>query len=59
MEEDLLVRTLMPYHDGGWRFKVEGIGFEGTLQIELDWVPEDGPPVPLDPRPRAAGPVPV
>ena len=45
----------MRYEDGGWRFEVDGTGFKGTLQIELDWVPEDGPPVALDPRPRAAG----
>ena len=47
----------MRYQDGGWRFEIDGTGFEGTLQIELDWVPEDGAPVALDPRMRAAGPV--
>jgi hypothetical protein len=56
---DESVKPPLPYVDGGWRFKVEGTGFEGTLQIELDWVPEDGRPSALDPRPRAAGAVPV
>jgi PGAP1-like protein len=56
---DESVKPPMPYQNGGWHFEVEGTGFEGTLQIELDWVPEDGPPVALDPRPKAAGPVPV
>jgi hypothetical protein len=48
----------LPYRDGGWRFKAVGTGFEGTFQIELDAVPEDGQPVALEPRPKA-GPVPV
>jgi hypothetical protein len=30
-----------------WEFRVAGTGFEATLGIELDWVPEDGPCVPL------------
>ena len=58
-ETDESVKPPLPYEDGGWRFEVDGTGFKGTLQIELDWVPEDGPPVALDPRPRAAGSVPV
>ena len=58
-ETDESVKPRLPYEDGGWRFKVIGTGFEGTFQIELDWVPEDGPPVALDARPIPAGPVPV
>jgi hypothetical protein len=58
-DTDESVKPPMHYQDGGWRFEVSGTGFEGTLQIELDWVPEDGPPVALDPRLRAAGPVSV
>ena len=58
-ETDESVKPPLPYQDGGWRFRVEGTGFEGTLQIELDRVPEDGRPVALDPRPSPAGPVPV
>lgn len=33
--------------NGGWEFEVEGTGFEGTLRIELDEVPPDGRPQPL------------
>ena len=58
-ETDESVKPPLPYRDGGWRFKVEGTGFEGTLQIELDHVPEDGQPVALDARPIPAGPLPV
>jgi hypothetical protein len=56
---DRSAKPPLPYEAGGWRFKVEGTGFEGTLQIELDQVPEAGQPVALEPRPTAAGPVPV
>jgi len=56
---DRSVKPPLPYEDGGWRFKVEGTGFAGTLQIELDHVPEGGQPVALDARPIPAGPVPV
>ena len=59
LEGDPFCKPPLPYRDGGWRFKIEGTGFEGTLQIELDWVPEDGPPRALDPRPTAAGPTSV
>jgi alpha-beta hydrolase superfamily lysophospholipase len=31
----------------GWSFVVSGTGFEGTLGVEMDHVPQDGPPVPL------------
>jgi hypothetical protein len=31
----------------GWQFHVNGTGFEGKFQIELDSVPEDGYPVPV------------
>lgn len=58
-EQDLLARTPMPGHDGGWRFEVKGTGFEGTFRIELDWVPEEGHPVPLEPRQTPAEPVPA
>jgi hypothetical protein len=49
----------MRYQDGGWRFEVGGTGFEGTLRIELDWVPEDGHPVALEPGRAAAKIIPV
>jgi hypothetical protein len=58
-ETDESVKSPLPYQAGGWRFGIEGTGFKGTLQIELDWVPEDGLPVALDPRPTTAGPVSV
>ena len=32
----------------GWEFDVIGTGFEGTLRIELDNVPEEGQAVPFD-----------
>ncbi len=31
----------------GWEFDVTGTGFEGTFRIEIDYVPEEGEPVPL------------
>jgi len=31
----------------GWQFDVQGTGFTGTFQVELDRVPEDGAPMPL------------
>ncbi len=53
---DVSDRPLLKYHrtgaeGGGWRFDVGGTGFEGAFQIELDWVPDDGAPVPLRPGP--------
>jgi hypothetical protein len=32
--------------NGGWEFEVEGTGFQGRFRIEVDQVPEEGPPVP-------------
>jgi hypothetical protein len=32
---------------GGWEFEVGGTGFEGTLRVELDDVPEVGDPIPI------------
>jgi hypothetical protein len=58
-EQDLLARTPMREQDGGWQFNVEGTGFEGTFQIELDWVPEDGEPRPLRPRGSSKDTVPA
>lgn len=34
---------MTPVNDG-WEFNIGGTGFKGTLRIELDQVPEDGPP---------------
>ncbi|HEY9831016.1 MAG TPA: hypothetical protein V6D26_10575, partial [Stenomitos sp.] len=31
----------------GWEFEVKGTGFEGTFRIEIDSVPEEGEPVPI------------
>jgi hypothetical protein len=31
----------------GWEFDVLGTGFEGTFRIEIDQVPEEGPPIPF------------
>ena len=31
----------------GWEFLVEGTGFSATLGVELDYIPEDGPSIPL------------
>jgi hypothetical protein len=36
--------TVVP---AGWMFDVGGTGFEGTFQVELDIVPEEGEPVPV------------
>ena len=33
---------------GGWEFDVVGTGFQGTLRLELDKVPEEGEPVPFE-----------
>ena len=33
--------------NGGWEFNVHGTGFDGTLRIELETVPEEGKPVPF------------
>jgi len=41
------VTDRMTQNVSGWSFSVEGTGFEATLGLELDHVPEDGPPVPL------------
>jgi hypothetical protein len=38
---------LMPRTASGWSFVVTGTGFEATLEVELDYVPLDGAPVPL------------
>jgi hypothetical protein len=40
--EDVMIET-----PTGWTFDVVGTGFSGTLGLELDYVPEDGPPTPL------------
>ena len=58
-EQDLLARTPMHEQDGGWQFNVEGTGFEGTFQIELDWVPQDGEPQSLMPRESSKDTVPA
>jgi hypothetical protein len=34
---------------GGWEFDLSGTGFQGTLQVELDRVPEHGRPIPFGP----------
>jgi hypothetical protein len=39
----------------GWEFAVAGTGFTATLGLELDYVPEDGPPIPLRDRIAASG----
>lgn len=41
--------TMTPI-DGGWEFPVRGTGFQGTLRIELDQVPDEGPPIPFRSR---------
>jgi hypothetical protein len=40
---------------GEWRFPVGGTGFTATLGLELDYIPEDGPGIPLRDRISAAG----
>lgn len=40
--EEIITKT-----NNGWEFNVGEPGFEGTLRIELDKVPEQGPPVPF------------
>jgi hypothetical protein len=40
---------LMTTTPEGWQFQVEGTGFNGTFQIEIDLVPPDGYPQPLSP----------
>jgi hypothetical protein len=34
----------------GWEFEINGTGFEGTLKIEIDNVPEVGDPTPITPK---------
>jgi hypothetical protein len=58
-ETDESTKPPLPYQEGGWQFEVTGTGFRGTLQIELDLVPEDGEPLPLEPRGTPAKTVPV
>jgi hypothetical protein len=58
-ETDESIKPPLAYRDGGWQFEAVGTGFEGTLQIELDWVPEDGRPVALEPGGAAAKILPV
>ncbi len=33
--------------DGAWEFQVQDTGFEGTFQIQIDCIPEDGHPEPF------------
>ena len=33
--------------DEGWAFSIAGTGFIATLGLELDYIPEDGPAIPL------------
>jgi hypothetical protein len=40
----------------GWEWSVEGTGFSATLGLELDYVPEDGPCIPLRDQIAANGP---
>ena len=47
--------------DGAWTFDVQGTGFSGIFQIEIDTVPDEGPPTPLknvSPTPSAMPPPP-
>jgi len=39
----------------GWEFPVGGTGFTATFGLELDYVPEDGPCIPLRDRIGANG----
>ena len=39
----------------GWEFLVEGTGFSATLGVELDYIPEDGSPIPLRDHIAASG----
>ncbi len=58
-ETDESTKPPLPYRDGGWQFEVGGTGFEGILQIELDWVPEDGDPIALEPGGATAKTLPI
>jgi hypothetical protein len=58
-ETDESIKPPLAHRGGGWQFEVVGTGFEGTLQIELDWVPEDGRPIALEPSGAAAKAIPV
>jgi PGAP1-like protein len=40
-------KSAMDVTDRGWSFEIGGTGFAGHFQIEVDEVPEDGPPKPL------------
>jgi hypothetical protein len=48
--EDFMTETA-----SGWEFPVGGTGFTATLGLELDYVPEDGPCIPLRDRIAATG----
>ena len=39
----------------GWEFPVGGTGFSATFGLELDYIPQDGPPIPLRDRLAEAG----
>jgi hypothetical protein len=58
-DTDESIKPPLPHRDGGWQFEAVGTGFEGTFQIELDWVPEDGRPVALEPGGAATEIIPV
>ena len=40
--EDFMTETA-----SGWEFRIGGTGFTGSLGLELDYVPEEGPCIPL------------
>jgi PGAP1-like protein len=48
--EDVMIENA-----SGWEFAVGGTGFTATLALELDYVPEDGPSIPLRDRIASSG----
>lgn len=38
---------LLKWDNAGWPFNIEGPGFEGTLRVEFDRLPEEGQPTPV------------
>lgn len=45
--------------DGAWTFEILGTGFRGIFGIEIDVVPEEGPPTPLKSVAPAASDIPT
>ncbi|WP_299844911.1 hypothetical protein [uncultured Jannaschia sp.] len=50
-QESVFPESRMHEVEAGWQFEIDGRGFKATCQLELDYIPEDGLPVPIRPQP--------